>query len=443
MRIRKACNWATALITISLMPSLALATPRISQATSPSLEQGETLTIQGSGFVRGSSTPYAVMLDMTDRAYINGQINTHQESFEELHHIQRVDKDPDTLWWKPSVNLGKAFQDPSIVRSLRGRSFASGAFYQLKGNNAFLGWPSAYGGTDTPVDNAKLYVAWYLKMSYDPRYYWAVSPQSLHGKFIPGESIKINGHKGQFIGVGTQGIAKDMLHFEILGALNSHDLKGEQIVGQASSATTVFPEKFAAGTGVGYEPPGSNKYIRVWEDPLGKEGVRISWTQMQVHGQWEYAPVKPDQWHLMEFMLDTNTKQLTVYTDRQWVASVDASDENPVQGKWSPTIALLGFNGKIQEFQETQIDDIYMDKSFSRVVIASEPNFSKLDGYELQYPVEWSGQEIKVKLNFGKIDPKTKTYLYVINENGDVNELGYPLCKTCGAPPSKINLGID
>jgi hypothetical protein len=425
------------------MPSLALATPRISQATSPSLEQGETLTIQGSGFVRNSSTPYAVMFDMADKAYVNGKLNTHNESFEESATIQRVNRDPNTLWWKPSLNSGEAFQDPSIVRSLKGRTYHKGGFYHLKGYNEFLGWPAAYGGFETPVDNSKLYVAWYLRMSYDPRFYWAMSPQNLQGKFIPGEKIKINGHSGRFIGIGTHGIAKNMLHFEIDQALNSSDLRSNKIIGQLSGATTIFPEKFAAGSGKGYEPPGANKFIRVWENPEGNTGLRVAWTQMQVGLKWHYAPITPDRWHLMEFMLDTDTNQLTVVTDRQWSRTVDIGNVDVIQGKWSPTIALLGFNGKIQEFQDIKIDDIYMDNSFSRVVIGKKPKFSQLTGYELQYPVRWENNLIEVKLNFGEIDPKTKSYLYVVNENGDVNQEGFPLCSSCEAPPSKIELGID
>ncbi|MDL0429712.1 hypothetical protein QPM17_01115 [Marinobacter sp. TBZ242] len=443
MKSRNMCDLAAVTAMLALVSPLVFAAPQISQATSQSFEQGGTLIIQGSGFVRESPDSYAVMFDMVEKAYINGEINTHHDSFDELDPVQRISEDPDTLWWKPSKSTTEANQTPSVVRLLEGRSFYDGAFYQLKGYNSFLGWPSAYGGSETPVDNTKLYVAWHLKMSYDPRYYWTVSPQSQEGSFVTGEEVVINGSEGRFIGIGTAGISDGMLHFEIPGHRNANDLMGREIVGQSSGATSVFPDEFARGTGVGYETPGSNKYLRVWEDPNGKEGIRISWTQMTVHDEWKAAPVTPGQWHLMEFMLDTDANRLMAYTDRKLVAEVVLDDQDAVAGKWSPTIALLGFNGKIQEFQETRIDDIYMDKSFSRVVIGRKSQFSDLDSYELQYPMNWSSDQIEVKLNFGSIDPKTQSYLYVIDETGSVNEKGFPLCDECGVPPEKVKLEIN
>lgn len=427
-------------IACSVVSSSALSAPTISQAIPSDLVQGGTLLVQGTGFVRESSVPYAVMFDFGEQALTNGRINTHHESLADGTQILRIDKDPNTLWSKPSVQ-GVGTLPPSLVR-IDGRSAREGAHYQLRGYNSFLGWPSAYGGDETPVDNSKLYVAWYLKLPYDPRYYWTISSESLEGKFSPGEKVRINGSDGRFIGIGTDGTAKGMHHFEIPGHHNANALQGETIVGLSSGAKIIFPTKFAAGTGVGYESPGSNKYIRVWEDPQGKEGVRISWTQMQVHTDWAYAPVTPNEWHLMEFFLDTDKSSLEVYTDRELVASVDASDEINYPGKWSPTIALLGFNGKTQEFQDTRLDDIYMDKSFARVVIGDKAKFSELKHYELQYPLKWTDNSIEVKLNFGGIDPRAESYLYVINESGDANEEGFPLCEDCETPPSKINLQI-
>lgn len=443
MNSRNTRNLASLLMAVSLASPLTFAAPRISQATSPSFEQGGTLTIQGSGFVRESADPHAVMLDMVDKAYITGELNTHHQSFDELDQVLRIDEDPDTLWWKPSLGATEALQAPSVSWDVAGRSHHAGAVYHLKGYNSFLGWPAAYGGHETPVDNSKLYVAWYLKMPFDPRYYWTVSPENYKGEFLPGENIEVNGIEGRFIGIGTEGHAEGMLHFELLGQTNTNNLKGEVIVGQMSGASTVFPSEFARGTGVGFEPPGSNKYLRVWEDPHGKEGVRISWTQMTVHDDWTAAPVTPGEWHLMEFMLDTESGELKVYTDRALLTTVDVSDDNSYSGKWSPTIALLGFNGKIQEFQDIKIDDIYMDKSFARVAIGDKPNFSELRTYELQYPVNWNSNTIDVKLNFGALNPDHKTYLYVIDEHGQVNENGYPLCETCGVPPSKVKLNIN
>ena len=422
------------------LPILAICTqlnaePVVSSAQAPSLDNGAVITLKGSGFsnVDGNAAP--ILFDFTSEAYENGVLNTHQSQFKDGQAVLRPNEDPDTLWEKSSNNA-------LVVSSLPARTALSTAHYLMPGEVSFLGWPTAYGGFDTPVDNHKLYVAWYLKMKYDPRYYWAVSTESLSGSFIPGEPVIVNGINGTFIGVGTRGNGRDMLEFELPDQINANNLIGYQIKGLVSGSTVTFPLTFAAGTGTGYETPGSNKYLRIWEDPNGKDGIRISWTQMQLDSYWYYAPVTPAKWHLMEIMLDTDKGQLSAYVDRSFLATVNIKT-TAFSGKWSPTIALLGFDGKIQEFQQTEIDDIYMDNKFARVVLGNKPKFADLQSYELQLPEKWSDGYIQFKLNYGSIDPKGIAYIYVISQDGSVNSEGFPLCSDCNAPPSSVPLNIQ
>ena len=442
MKVISVLHFTMGLAVLAQVSQYSNAAPRVTQVYSESLAQGSVLTIEGSGFLREEDNPSAIMFDMADHALIAGEVNAHNDKFKDGDAISRLDEDPDTLWWKPSATLNAAAETPRIVRSEGGRGYDTNAHYLLPGYNSFLGWPAAYGGDNTPTDNAKLYVSWYLKMSYDPRYYWAISPVGLEGEFIPGEDIEINGIPGRFAGIGTAGLAKDMLHFEIIGQQNANKLKAEKIRGLSSGASTIFPSDFAAGSGEGYEPPGSNKYIRVWEDPRGAEGLRAAWTQMQVSTDWASAPVTAEKWHLMEFFVDTDESEIRTYVDRQHLLTTKTSMP-AVEGKWSPTIALLGFNGKIQQFQDTRIDDIYMDNSFSRVVLSDKEHFSEVEAYELQYPLSWSSGEINVFINYGSLDRNSQTYLYVIDEKGAVNETGYPLCEGCVTPPEKIELRVD
>lgn len=428
----KACLLA---VPVWAMCSQLNAAPVINSAQIPSLDNGAQITLTGSGFSSIAGNVAPILFDFTSEAYENGVLNTHQSQFKDGQAVLRPTEDPSTLWEKASNNV-------FVVSSLPARTPLSDAHYLMPGQNSFLGWPTAYGGSDTPVDNQKLYVAWYLKMKYDPRYYWAVSKESLSGSFIPGELVTVNGIDGTFIGIGTQGNGTGMLEFELPDQINANNLAGYQIKGLVSGSTVRFPLMFAAGTGTGYETPGSNKYLRVWEDPSGKAGVRISWTQMQFDSYWYSAPVTPEKWHLMEVMLDTDKGQLSAYVDRSFLATVDIKT-TAFPGKWSPTIALLGFDGKIQEFQKTEIDDIYMDNKFARVVLGNKPQFADLKSYELQLPEKWSDGYIKFKLNYGSIDPKSVAYIYVIREDGSVNSEGFPLCSDCNAPPSSVPLNIQ
>lgn len=420
------------------------AAPVIYSAQKESLQNGATVTVAGNGFSVMQTQVSPVLFDFSDETYENGKLNLIQQSYTDGQPIPRVGETAtDGIWAKPSIGTTSYTSTPVLVRSRSPRNKWSNAHYLMAKANSFLGWPMAYGGKDTPVDNTKLYAAWYLKMKYDPRYYWGVSPQSMSGAFSSGEPVSVNGIKGTFLGIGTGGIGEGMLEFEFEGQLNSRNLIGQKIVGARSGAHTIFPSSFASGTGVGYEPPGANKYIRVWEDPNGMEGTRISWTQMQVHGAWHWAPVTPGKWHLMEFFLDTKSQEMKAYVDRELIATVPTDDTPAISGKWSPTIALLGFNGKLQEYQEAEIDDIYMDSKFSRVALGTQDKFSNLENYELQLPVSWSSDKIQFKLNLGSIDPNQPFYLYIIDENGQVNEEGFPMCVGCKVPPSSVPLKIN
>ncbi len=430
----------TSLVSVSLS-----AAPSVTKVSGSPVALGGTVVLEGAGFGSRGANVAPVLMDFGSESYDSAKLNLHQSSFSDGQPILRSSEgDVSSLWDKPSVGDSSGVPHaPVISLSRTARSEDDKGHYFFEGANSFLGWPTAYGGSDTPTDNSRLYVAWHLKMKYDPRFYWAISAQGKKGEFISGEKVSVGDIKGTYIGKGTVGNGKGMHHFVFDGQKNANALTGNVIRGNSSSAQMIFPENFAGGSGNGYESPGANKYLRVWEDPQGKDGVRISWTQIQVHKNWVSAPITPDKWHLMEFFLDTDENDLSIYVDRKLLTNISTSDTPALKGALSPTIALIGFNGKLQEFQETDIDDIYMDYRFSRVVLGAKSSFSELESYELQIPVSWSNNKIEFIPNLGALNPKGEIFAYVISGDGQVNEKGFPLCASCNSPPSAIQLKIE
>ncbi|MDG5499008.1 hypothetical protein [Marinobacter sp. BGYM27] len=435
----------TSIVIGSLCSLGVTAAPKISSAIVSGSGDGQIVSIVGDGFGTRGSAPFPVLFDLGSVAYENG--NADERSLkpgEILELVRQPEKSQAEVWEKPATGSDSGPKSALLVGTKKGRDGKAGALYSLRGLNSFLGWPRAYGGSDTPVDNTKLYLAWQIKVKYDPRYYWAFYRKSSSGEFVPGEEVVLsNGGTGQFIGVGTLAIGKGLHHFEFDGVASSSTLKGLQVKGVQSGATAIFPETSTPNTDNFYVSPGSNKYLRVWEDPNGVQGTRISWTQAQIHKDWISAPVTPNEWHLMEFYLDTQKQTVQAWTDRELLGVIDVSNSPAYKGRWSPTVALLGFNGALQEFQMTEIDDIYMDDRFSRIVIGDKPSYKDLDGYELQLPVAWSNQKIDFKLNLGSIPVGEKRFLYVISEDGSVNDIGFPLCEDCKSPPAAVPLSID
>ena len=183
--------------------------------------------------------------------------------------------------------------------------------------------------------------------------------------------------------------------------------------------------------------------MRVWEDPNGKEGIRLSWTNYQItqaglstSENSFAADVVPGDWNFMELFIDLDAGSAIAKVNGKKAFEEYFGTDKDAEGKWSPTIALLGFNGKIQTHQQVKVDDIYMDYRFSRVLIGNKPRFSDLDSYKLQIPIEWSDNRILVKPGRNGTDFSEAAYLYVMNENGEVNEEGFPLCTGCGSSPN-------
>src|SRR5690606_22562544 len=98
-----------------------------------------------------------------------------------------------------------------------------------------------------------------------------IYPNEVVGKFQEGEAITANGEfLGEYIGIDGEGL----LNFVFPGHSNANNLKGIQLSGSSSGAKTVFPEDFRAGSGYGYETPGT-KTLRIWDDP-DSQGIRTS-----------------------------------------------------------------------------------------------------------------------------------------------------------------------
>jgi hypothetical protein len=415
------------------------AAPRV-DALSIQEIKGDLKTIKVLGANFGEKAQAApVLFDFGDHAFENGKINSVNRNSGNGAIIVGSADPTISLWRKPSRGAGHLIQ---YTNQQKPRDHGDPGHYYFKGADAFLGWPNAYGGFDTPLDNPQLYISWRYKPKFNPKAYWAFSPEKLSGQFIELEDLAINGRTiGKYIGVDTDGLINAELP-----NLTSGDLAGQTLTGQKSGATVQFPLNFRGGSGAGYETPGSQKYLRVWEDPSGKEGIRYSWTQMHQTGmgivKWEARPLKGGEWHHMEVALDTQQGQLSAYLDGENFTNLTFSRTEAVSGRWSPTIALLGLDGKVGKLQESEIDNIYMDSSLQRIVIADNEDLSKSTNYELQMIRNWSNNEVVFELNLGALDNENNLYVFVFDKNGVPSPTGIALCSECGAPPSSINLQI-
>jgi hypothetical protein len=80
------------------------------------------------------------------------------------------------------------------------------------------------------------------------------------------------------------------------------------------------------------------------------------------------------------------------------------------------------------------IDDVYMDASWSRVEIGNAPTYDACTYREVQVPRSWTSNSIEVQTNAGSLASFPRLYLYVTDENGQVNSTGFIVKGSPDAP---------
>lgn len=72
-------------------------------------------------------------------------------------------------------------------------------------------------------------------------------------------------------------------------------------------------------------------------------------------------------------------------------------------------------------------DDIYVDTTLSRVVLANQPSYSSATIIEPQIPSAWSNTSISVDVNLGRLQDSGGAYLFVFDSGNLRNSIGFPV----------------
>ena len=79
-------------------------------------------------------------------------------------------------------------------------------------------------------------------------------------------------------------------------------------------------------------------------------------------------------------------------------------------------------------------DDVYLDTSLSRIVLADKPVLRQATIIENQIPSAWSDTSITATVNLGKFVAGAAVYLFVVDSTGTASPSGLAL--TAGATRS-------
>ena len=72
-------------------------------------------------------------------------------------------------------------------------------------------------------------------------------------------------------------------------------------------------------------------------------------------------------------------------------------------------------------------DDVYLDTTLARVVLANKPSLSESTIIENQIPTAWSDGSITATVNLGQFTQGQAAYIFVVDATGDVSATGAPV----------------
>lgn len=160
-------------------------------------------------------------------------------------------------------------------------------------------------------------------------------------------------------------------------------------------------------------------------------GQQLSNPDLNGHNAWFDPAVNPTagKWSKVEIAIKAtaqNDGYVTVWENgHQVLHYVGPTDKFAGTQR---TIAVGGY-ARMQGFPSNwrYFDDVYVDTSFSRIVLADKPVLSQATILENQIPNTWSDGSISATVNLGKFTQGQAVYLFVVDSNGTASATGLPL----------------
>ena len=204
---------------------------------------------------------------------------------------------------------------------------------------------------------------------------------------------------------------------------------------------------------------GSNKFVRLWADTERPEGS-MSWTGMHFtytpdanHDgvndagdshvtEWGGWGGGRNTWHHMELIYDGSGDiqhgygKVTLRRDGQ---TLHQADDAYGMLPWN-RLYVFGFDASVSTTfagETFDFSEIYIDTSLARVVAADASTWGASSHFEMQVPTSWASDRIEAVSNVGTFGPGQDVWLYVFDEDGLVNPVGYPLTAPDPGPPGQ------
>jgi hypothetical protein len=163
------------------------------------------------------------------------------------------------------------------------------------------------------------------------------------------------------------------------------------------------------------------------------------------HNAWWGAAVNPmaGKWSKVEIAFKVSNQSdgyVNVWENGHQVVSY--AGQTDTYAGTQRTIAIGGFARMRSTNNWRYFDDVYVDTTLSRVVLADKPVLSQATIIENQIPSSWSDSSITATVNLGQFTQGQTAYLFVVDSSGTPSAKGLAVTAggSAGAPnaPSSV-----
>ena len=197
-----------------------------------------------------------------------------------------------------------------------------------------------------------------------------------------------------------------------------------------------------------YGPPHPNSATDVGLQWANETSTPLSNPDRNGHNAWWGKAVNPmaGKWSKVEIAIKVSNQSdgyINLWENGHQVMNYAGITDN--YGGTRRTISVGGY-ARMQGYTSNwrYFDDVYVDTTLSRVVLADKPVLSQATIVENQIPSAWSDSSITAQVNLGKFTQGQAAYLFVVDASGTVSATGLAL--TAGGttvmpnPPSQFTV---
>lgn len=155
-----------------------------------------------------------------------------------------------------------------------------------------------------------------------------------------------------------------------------------------------------------------------------------------------------NQWNFLEIWWDNTANQYhtrmngQANTDVQYVGTPQEYTISCTSLEMSQIWKVgVDSGGASPVSQTSHLSEIYIDDTWSRVMIGNASSYATSTHFEMQPPVSWSDTSIEVTVNQGSFADGSTAFLYVVDSAGAVNPTGTSITFGEGAAEETVSLG--